>query len=182
MFSIPLQSAGADRHAYTEQTLYKTLANLFAYVFLDFDTMTSFALRAAALKETKELGKIVQRVVEKTRHDNFETVMKHLGLSNGMKQQALQDFGTNLIKRLSEDGKSVDEVVWTIIPTAAAAVATQAQAVHNQPSHLSRIFPTNVNLIRSPSFSTSTSRTNTSPTGPPSRNSPNQTIPKTLRN
>lgn len=144
MFNIPLQSAGGDSHAYTEQTLYKTLSDLFAYVFLDFDTLTSFALRASALKETKDLGKVVQRVVEKTRHDNFENVMEHLGLHNGVKENILQDFGTHLIKRLSEDGKSVDEVVWTIIPTAAAAVATQAQAVCSRSALSAKGIPANM--------------------------------------
>ena len=44
-------------------------------------------------------------------------------------ETVLEDFGGHLIERLFEGGKSVDEVVWTIIPTAAAACATQAQGV-----------------------------------------------------
>jgi len=42
---------------------------------------------------------------------------------------SLSSYGTTLIDRMSEGGKSVDEVVWTIIPTAANAVASQGQSV-----------------------------------------------------
>ncbi|KMU89621.1 linoleate diol synthase (Linoleate (8R)-dioxygenase) [Coccidioides immitis H538.4] len=37
------------------------------------------------------------------------------------------EYGARLVERLSRGRKSVDEVTWTIIPTAAASVATQAQ-------------------------------------------------------
>ena len=132
MFHIPLQSAGGGPQSYTETSLYYTLAQLFAYVFLDFDTTTSFALRASALKETKVLGKIMQGVVEDIKTDRFASIKEVLGV--GSSEQVLRDYGTHLIKRLFEGGKSVDEVVWTIIPTAAAAVATQAQGVRGFPS------------------------------------------------
>ena len=66
-------------------------------------------------------------VVEDIKNDRFASIKEVLGL--GSSEQVLHDYGTHLIKRLFEGGKSVDEVVWTIIPTAAAAVATQAQGV-----------------------------------------------------
>jgi hypothetical protein len=44
-------------------------------------------------------------------------------------EEFLKEYGNHLISRLFEGGKSIDEVTWTIIPTAAAAVATQAQGV-----------------------------------------------------
>lgn len=127
MFHIPIQSAGGGPESYTETTLYNTLANLFAYVFLDYDTTTSFALRAAALRDTKALGNIVQDMVERITNDGFAHVKEAFGLSSS--EKVLRDYGTHLVERLSNGGKSVDEVVWTIIPTAAAAVATQAQGV-----------------------------------------------------
>ena len=128
MFHIPIQSAGGGSKSYTETSLYNTLANLFAYVFLDYDTTTSFALRAKALRDTKALGNIVQDVVERIRSDKLAFVTEALGLTHSS-EKVLRDYGTHLIERLSAGGKSVDEVVWTIIPTAAAAVATQAQGV-----------------------------------------------------
>ena len=44
-------------------------------------------------------------------------------------EKMLSDYGVRLLQRLFDGGKSVDEVVWTIVPTAAAAVATQGQGV-----------------------------------------------------
>ena len=78
------------------------------------------------------LGKIMQGVVEDIKTDRFASIKEVLGV--GSSEQVLRDYGTHLIKRLFEGGKSVDEVVWTIIPTAAAAVATQAQGVRGFPS------------------------------------------------
>lgn len=95
---------------------------------MDYDTTTSFALRAAALRDTKALGNILHDVVERIRTDSFAFVKEAFGLSSS--EQVLRDYGTHLVDRLSVGGKSVDEVVWTIIPTAAAAVATQAQGVY----------------------------------------------------
>ena len=48
-------------------------------------------------------------------------------ISMGTAGQLLEDYGARFLKRLFEGGKSVDEVVSIIIPTAAAAVGTQAQ-------------------------------------------------------
>ncbi|MCJ1396496.1 hypothetical protein MMC18_009386 [Xylographa bjoerkii] len=123
LFHIPL---GGGSDSYTETSLHSTLANLFAYVFLDIDPTTSFALRSQALKDTTDLGKTVLNVVQ-----GMRTYQESLKEVTGLEPQerVLHDYGTHLVKRLFEGGKSVDEVVWTIIPTAAAAVATQAQGI-----------------------------------------------------
>lgn len=126
MFNIPLRSGGGSPKNYTENTLYNALATLFAYVFLDFDTRTSFSLRAAALKETKALAAILNDVVKETRGGNFLSLKR---ISEALYEDVLHDYGRHLVERLSEGGNSIDEVVATIIPTAAAAVATQAQGV-----------------------------------------------------
>lgn len=126
LFGIPIKdsqsSVGLNIHE-----LYYALAVQFAYIFVDVDTAKSFALRTAAVQATKTLGQIVKDVCEGVKDDRFAMLKDALGL--GSSETILTDYGTNLIKRLFEGGKSVDEVVWTIVPTAAAAVATQAQGV-----------------------------------------------------
>lgn len=133
MFHIPLQSANGSRPGYTDGSLYRALSTLFAYVFLDFDTSTSFALGAAAARETNALRAILKDVVREFREGPY--VLKRItGLFDGDElQDELQDYGKHLIERFSRGGKSVDNVVGAIIPTAAAAVATQAQGVHSFP-------------------------------------------------
>lgn len=126
LFHLPLKKRGDLNLAAVEvDQLYLALSVLFAYVFLDLDTARSFKLRAGAKTATEQIGKLVKVVCETVKVGGWF----HLGdlLPMGTSGRMLQDYGVQLLKRLFEGGKSVDEVVWTIIPTAAAAVATQAQ-------------------------------------------------------
>ena len=125
LFHLPLKADGDMKLGVTVDQLYLALAVLFAYVFLDLDTARSFKLRSGAKTATDGIGQLVKLVCEavhigKTLH--LDTLF-----SMGKSGQMLQDYGVNLLQRLFDGGKSVDDVVWTIIPTAAAAVATQAQ-------------------------------------------------------
>ncbi|KIW60956.1 hypothetical protein PV05_01130 [Exophiala xenobiotica] len=126
LFHLPLKKHGDLNPAAVEvDQLYLALSVLFAYVFLDGDTASSFKLRAGAKTATDQLAKLVKLVCEAVQVGGFF----HLGelFPMGQAGQLLEDYGIRLLKRLLEGGKSVDEVVWEIIPTAAAAVATQAQ-------------------------------------------------------
>ncbi len=127
LFHIPLKSATGAGDGFTEQELYTVLALLFAYVFSDIDTASSFGLRAAAKKSTVALGTVLKGVCEALKLDRFTRLKKILGMESH--EEVLNDYGSHLIERLFAGGKSIDEVVWTIVPTAAAAVATQAQGV-----------------------------------------------------
>lgn len=135
-FQIPLKSAGGGSDAYTEEELYDALANLFAYVFLDLDPVLSFERGVVAGRDSKLLGQRVTEAVSGVQSGRF-FVFKHR--PNRTEHKGLSDFGVRLVERLSEGGKSVDEVTWTVIPTAAAAVATQAQGVRGG----SVLFPRN---------------------------------------
>ena len=127
LFHIPLKSSDGLGEGFTEKELYTVLALLFAYVFSDIDTASSFGLRAAAKKSTDALGAVLTGVCEALKSERFIHLKAFLGM--GPHEKVLNDYGINLIQRLFAGGKSIDEVVWTIVPTAAAAVATQAQGV-----------------------------------------------------
>lgn len=100
---------------------------LFEYVFLDLDTALSFQRGVNAEKQTKRLGEVVKASVTAVKNEHFSSFKQIIGL--GSIEPFLTDYGTRLVDRLFEGGKSIDEVVWTIIPTAAAAAATQGQGV-----------------------------------------------------
>ncbi|KIV87049.1 hypothetical protein PV11_02620 [Exophiala sideris] len=126
MFHLPLKKHGDLNPAAVEvDQLYLALSVLFAYVFLDGDTASSFKLRAGAKTATDQLAKLVKLVCEAVKAGEFLHLSSLFPM--GKSGELLADYGTKLLSRLFEGGKSVDEVVWTIIPTAAAAVATQAQ-------------------------------------------------------
>lgn len=102
----------------TAKQLYDIMAIVFAYTFLDLDSAKSFGVREAAKKATAVLHQAVAA--------SCEAVLKEKAKGE---ESVLKDYGTRLVQRLFEGGKSLDEVVWTIVPTAAAAGPIQSQGV-----------------------------------------------------
>ena len=127
MFSLPIKDSGDLLVGASTRELYLGLAIVFAYVFLDGDTAKSFKLRASAKTATQKLSKLVRIVVEAV------ALGKHLHLNRVLDRTSsgklLAGYGRHMIERLVQHGSKVDEVVAEIIPTAAASVATQAQAM-----------------------------------------------------
>lgn len=68
------------------------------------------------------MGSIMAKAVSDVKYNVISRLMHAFGRPG-------ISYGPRLVKRLLRVEKSVDEVVWTIIPTAAAACATQAQGV-----------------------------------------------------
>ena len=125
MYNLPLIAPGDLGVGITVDQLYLALAVLFAYVFLDLDTARSFKLRSGAASATEGISKLVKLVC--TAVSVGETLHLNSLFAMGSSGKMLESYGIRLLQRLFQGGKSVDEVVWAIIPTIAAAVATQAQ-------------------------------------------------------
>ena len=128
MFNIPIKESEDRLVSISKKDLYVALAVLFTYVFLDGDTASSFKLRAGAKKATEGLSKLFRMIVEKANSG------KHLHLLSGVftgseSARLLSGYGEHMIRRLIKRNRSVDDVIGEILPTAAAAVATQAQAM-----------------------------------------------------
>lgn len=140
MFQIPIKDSGDFLLGASTKDLYLGLAILFAYVFLDGDTARSFKLRAGAKQATERLRKLVRLVVQAVALGDHLHLNKLFDASSSGK--LLSGYGKHMIERLLSGGKKVDEVVAEILPTAAASVATQAQAmaqmldVYLQPEHM----------------------------------------------
>ncbi|GIC94665.1 peroxidase/cytochrome P450 family protein [Aspergillus udagawae] len=123
-FSIPLLDyKDLSPEAYSPRELSDALALLFGYVFLDLEPTDSLKIRIAAATEAQRMGAIMAKSVSNARDSFVRRFMQALGRS----EAGAASYGPQLVNRLLREGKSVDEVVWTIIPTAAAACATQAQ-------------------------------------------------------
>ncbi|KAH7325577.1 heme peroxidase family protein [Stachybotrys elegans] len=129
-FAIPLQEYGAGPNAYTAGDLSEDLSELFGYVFLDLDTVESYKNRVVATAKATRLGERMKVEVGKVEVEkagsHFLPSLRHL-LGPVYSDSRLKSYGVELVKRLLGDGNGVDEATWTIIPTAAAACATQAQ-------------------------------------------------------
>lgn len=125
MFHMPLKAPGDLKIGATVDDLYLAFSVLFAYVFLDLDTARSFKLRAGAEQATAQVSKLVKLVCEAV------SIGKHFHVDHyfamGEAGKLLAEYGTKLLQRLFDGGKSVDDVLWELIPTMSAAIATQAQ-------------------------------------------------------
>ncbi|KAH6976751.1 heme peroxidase family protein [Ilyonectria destructans] len=124
-FAIPLKSNGGGSGSYTEESLADALGHLFGYVFLDLDTAKSFKNRVVAAKETKRMGEVMQQTVADIKSRHFPSLKQMFSMQSA--DTTLNSYGDQLVERLLDGGRGVDDTVWTIIPTAAAASATQAQ-------------------------------------------------------
>lgn len=113
----------------TAQEIYEAQASLFQYVFLDFDTAKSYKHRVEASKDATMLGNVTRKVVEGAKHHPglIRTLMGLLG--HGGEVPHIPGFGRDMVLRLLDGGRSVEDVVWELVPTQAAAAASQAAAV-----------------------------------------------------
>ncbi|KAH0559961.1 hypothetical protein GP486_003520 [Trichoglossum hirsutum] len=125
LFSLPLKTEEHPHGVFTEYEMYMTLAVCFAYIFLDADPGMHFQLREAALTLSQQLGKLVTLNVKDVEDDTL--IEKVLSQFKPVRKE-LADYGVHMIKRLLAGGKSVEDVVWEVIPTAVAGCANQGQA------------------------------------------------------
>jgi hypothetical protein len=149
-FNIPLKpkdghngNGSGNKHlpttdAYTPKELAEALFAQFAYVFLDIDPVQSRKNRVVAYRETQRMGDIMTQVVSAISESGYGLASasgylfsRSSWIFGGKNSSGLSmnGYGPQLVKRLREGGRSVEEVVWMIIPTAAAACATQAIGV-----------------------------------------------------
>jgi hypothetical protein len=127
LFAIPLKD---NKDA--EKELYDHLTLLFGYAFLEHDEIDGFELKASAAEAYKALRhRIKSNVVKISRSGLFKAWADADG-----KNGSLDSYGVNLIRRLLKAGKSADEIVDIVIPSAAAMAASQIQQVI---SHLSSV-------------------------------------------
>ena len=127
MFHLPLITPDSLPTGATIDGLYLGLAVLFAYVFLDLDSARSFKLRASAVEATGQISKLVRAVCQAVKTGETLHLNSLYDFFSTKSGDLLSSYGVSLIRRLFASGKSTDDLVWEIIPTIAAAVATQAQ-------------------------------------------------------
>ena len=128
LFHIPLRTSANPQKGFTEQELYDDLAASFATIFLDIEPVKSFQLRAAAAQGVQKISTVMRDICKAVKADSPTAGFKAL-LGLGDRERILSDYGTHMIQRLFEGGKSVEEVVSIVLATATAGVADQAQCV-----------------------------------------------------
>ena len=125
LYNLPLKTEDTPFHPFTEKQMYDILALLFGYVFLDRDEVQSFKIRKISAEACGALSSLVTFNVKEISLGGW--VKK---LADGIKKDGFLDsYGNAFIRRLLDDGMSIEEIVWIILPTAAAGTANQGQQV-----------------------------------------------------
>ncbi|SMR63435.1 unnamed protein product [Zymoseptoria tritici ST99CH_3D1] len=125
IFRIPLDNSGGTL---TATELYEAMATVFQYTFLDIDTAKTLAIKAAAKIAVTKLATAVSTSCAEVSNGNL-SFLESIFMKRDKGDVALPDYGTKLVQRLFEAGMSLDEVIWTIVPTAAAAAPIQSQGI-----------------------------------------------------
>jgi cytochrome P450 len=131
IWGIPLKESDDNKGVgFTPTKLYEAMANVFWYTFLDIDTAQTLAVKAAAKKATAVLAAAVTAACTEVQPGNLKILENLIHKLHVEKEDpALPEFGTKLIQRLFDTGMSLDEVIWTIVPTSAAAAPIQTQGI-----------------------------------------------------
>jgi hypothetical protein len=131
IWGIPLKESDKEKGVgFTPTKRYEAMANVFWYTFLDVDAAQTLAVKAEAKKATDALAAAVTEAVTEVYEGNHNFLKSIFSkLHEERAGPALPEFGTKLIQRLIDSGLSLEEVIWTIVPTSAAAAPIQTQGI-----------------------------------------------------
>ena len=127
MFNVPIKTAVHPTGLLTPSELYTINAILGAWLFRPTDATEESAKLYAAAEVLKILDAVLKTV---TRKPGMFRKLQEWRVS-APENLSLQSYGQKLIERLWESGASDDAVIEMIIPSMAALVALQSQAVSN---------------------------------------------------
>lgn len=131
IWGIPITESEEEKAVgFTPTTLYEAMAKVFWYTFLDIDAAKTLAVKAEAKKATAALAAAVSAACTEVQGGDLsvlESILSRLHTKKG--DPALPKFGPKLIQRLFDSGMSLEEAIWTIVPTSAAAAPIQTQGI-----------------------------------------------------
>ncbi|KAI2634752.1 linoleate diol synthase precursor [Hypomontagnella submonticulosa] len=133
-FGLPIKTAETSPHGiYTEHELYGLLTAMFSAVFFNSDPANSFKLRTLSRELALGLEKLVRLEVETDAKTGWVSgVAARLGFGSAGRDKSkaktgeqdwptLPDYGRQLLSRMMEKGKTIEEcVAGTVMPISAA--------------------------------------------------------------
>ncbi|KAL4791504.1 heme peroxidase [Aspergillus venezuelensis] len=130
-FNIPLKSNRSSNNdklsadAYTARDLANALSAIYNYLFLDKDATQSNKSRILAKDAAARLGSVVKKAMSQSPGTTLFTSAGRI-FGKDTNRPLLHGYGPQLIKRLQEGGRDINETVWMIVVTAAMACSAQA--------------------------------------------------------
>ncbi|OTA95381.1 hypothetical protein M434DRAFT_20259 [Hypoxylon sp. CO27-5] len=135
-FGLPIKTAETSPHGiYTEHELYELLTAMFSTVFFNSDPANSFKLRTLSRELALGLEQLVRLEAEKDAttgwvanvaarlglKSNVNNTSSHDGKDGSQDWPALPHYGRQLLSRMMEKGKTIEEcVAGTVMPISAA--------------------------------------------------------------
>jgi len=129
LFCIPIKIEENPQGIFTEQELYLICTAIFASIFFDADPAASLKVKELAHDFAGKVGEFASIVANGVAvAGGVVEAIADLKELDG--NPALSSFGNELIGRLLEKGKSVEDCVWgTIMPLLSANVPNQSQVL-----------------------------------------------------
>jgi hypothetical protein len=128
LFYIPFKDTSNPRCAFDERELYTKLLNIFRYVHRDEDPATSAQLKKLALQAHKDVAEELAEVCDTIKCSSFAHVLLHRDRKHDG-NNSLPNHDDELLQRLFDDGKSVEEVTSTAVLMAVNIAVSGSVAV-----------------------------------------------------
>jgi hypothetical protein len=130
LLGIPLKTPGASQPFFDTESLQEVLATLFRYVFSSskLGSMQELGLRRNASRACQQLRRAISEVCEAIECSSFAQVLLHQHRREGS-TVVLSEHGSELLQRLLEGGKTIDEVVSLVAFLAIQSVIPSVFAV-----------------------------------------------------
>lgn len=135
LLGLPLRPVSTSKAAFDERTLQSKLEHLFRYIFsfTEFSTRQEPALKRDAMQANGELTQVITEACEAVKGSS--TVRPVLQQDCKDKQDTdLIEHGDELLRRLLDSGKSVEEVVSLVILLAVQIAIAGRSSVWSAPS------------------------------------------------
>lgn len=130
LLGIPFKTLGASQSVFDSETHQENLTVLFRYIFSfsRLDAMQELALRRNAVQANERLRKAINEVCEAIKCSAFAHLLLHRHRGDSS-DDVLREHGSELLQRLFESGKTVEEVVSLVSLLAVQIVVPSVFAV-----------------------------------------------------
>lgn len=130
LLGIPLNAPGASQALFNVGSLQGALTTLFRYIFSSsrLSSVQELGLRRDALKAYQQLRTAIGDVCEAINCSSFAHVFLHRHRREGS-EELLSEHGSEILQRLFDSGKTIDEVVSMVAFLAVQSVIPSVFAV-----------------------------------------------------
>ncbi|KAF2036661.1 heme peroxidase [Setomelanomma holmii] len=129
LFIIPLKDSLNSKAAFDDKALHVELASVFRYLYCDDNPAISSKLKQTALQAYKDVNKELSDICDAINCSSFAHVLLHRDHKVD-KDNSLPNHGDELLQRLLDGGKTVEEITSTAVLMAVQIATNEALRVY----------------------------------------------------